>query len=170
MLLETANLALRHYQAGDIELVAPILADPITMRFWPSPFTREAAEVWVARSLESYERHGFGHYPIVLRATGAVIGDCGIWRSSVAGLEVNDIGWIVHHPYWGRGYAPEAARAIADYAFGQLGLDMLHANMAWDNDPSRRVAEKLGMHKIDEFDNPRNRNIRTLLYALKRSE
>ena len=169
MLLETDNLIIRPYQSDDLDRLSAILSDPITMRFWPSPLTLEAARAWIERSIQSYLLHGFGRYALVQTATGELIGDCGILKSTVAGQAVNDLGYIVHHPYWGRGYATEAARAVKDYAFDTLGLDALHANMPWNHDASRRVAEKIGMRRILEFDNERNRNIRTLLYTIEAS-
>jgi RimJ/RimL family protein N-acetyltransferase len=167
MLPQTDNLVIRPYQSGDLDRLYVILSDPITMRFWPSPLTLEASQLWIDRSIESYVLHGFGRYVVVHAATGELIGDCGILRSTVAGQVVNDLGYIIHHPHWGHGYATEAARAVKEYAFGTLGLDALHANMPWNHDASRRVAEKIGMRRIQEFDNQRNRNIRTLLYTVE---
>ena len=171
MLISTPNLAIRLYQAGDAEKLLPILSDPITMSFWPvETFTRKMVESWIERSLESYARYGFGRYAIALQETGQetgeLVGDAGIIRATVAGEEVNDLGYIIHHPYWRRGYATEAVSAIQDYAFTTLGLDKLHANMPWNHDGSRRIAEKIGMKFVREFRNERNRNLRTFLYAI----
>ena len=167
MLLQTDNLTIRPYQSDDLDRLFVILSDPITMRFWPSPLTLEATRAWIDRSTDSYALHGFGRYAVVHTATGGLIGDCGILKSTVAGQAVNDLGYIIHHPYWGHGYATEAARVVKEYAFGTLGLGALHANMPWNHDASRRVAEKIGMRRIQEFDNERNRNIRTLLYMIE---
>jgi RimJ/RimL family protein N-acetyltransferase len=46
---------------------------------------------------------------------------------------------------WGRGYAPEAARASMDWARGELGADHVISLIADDNERSARVARKLGM-------------------------
>ena len=165
-MIETERLLLRKFSTDDVEALLPILSDPTTMRFWPKPFAFEDVENWIARSLQSYEEHGFGKYAVVLKASGTLIGDCGILRLPVQGEPVNDLGYIIHHPFWRQGYATEAARAVKDYAFDVLKLDVLHANMAWDHDGSRRVAENVGMQKVREYVNERNRNIRTLLYAI----
>jgi RimJ/RimL family protein N-acetyltransferase len=47
---------------------------------------------------------------------------------------------------WGRGYATEAARAVRDFAFGDLGMQRLIAIIDPSNIASIRVAEKIGMH------------------------
>jgi len=170
MVIETDNLTLRHYSIDDAEALYKILSDPETMSFWPSPFTMERVCEWIERSLRSYEECGFGRYPVFLRESGEMIGDCGILRVPIAGETVNDIGYIFHHDHWGKGYAIEAATAVMNYAFDTLELDRLHANMAYDHKASRRIAEKLGMTKIREFANERNRNIWTLLFSRARGE
>ncbi len=165
-MIESDRLLIAPYAASDIDELVPILADPITLRFWPEPFTAERTAEWVSRSMDAHRRLGFARYPVRLRGNGALIGDCGIMRTEADGEVVNDIGWIIHHPYWGRGYATEAARAVANHAFATLGLDVLHANMPFDHDASRHVAEKLGMRRVREFHNRRNRDIRTFLYVM----
>lgn len=169
-MIETERLLLRPYVPEDLDLLAPILGDPITLRFWPEPKTRDEARAWIARSIASYAEHGYGRWAVILKESGEQIGDVGIMYSSVNGRMVHDLGYILHHPWWGKGYAVEAARAAMDHGFGTLGLDALHANMAHDNDPSRRVAERLGMTLIDEFANERNRGFRTFLFERRREE
>ena len=91
-------------------------------------------------------------------------------HASVNGRMVHDLGYIIHHPWWGMGLGVEAARAAMNHGFDTLGLDALHANMAHDNDPSRKVAERLGMTLIDEFVNERNRGFRTFFFERRREE
>lgn len=167
MLIETNNLIIREYREEDAGELFEILSDPITMSFWPEPYTMEGVKSWIERSIRSYEEHGFGRYAVILKETGRIIGDCGIVRSTLDGEEVVDFGYIIHHDYWGKGYATEAAIAVRDYAFSVLGLNTLHINMPYNHDASRKVAEKLGAVKVREFENAKNRNIRTFLYVLR---
>ena len=142
------------------------MSDPMTMGYWPAPFTKDGVKTVIAQSIKSYMLHGFGRYAVSLQSTGELIGHAGVMQMRVAGELVNDLGYIIHHPYWGHGYATETAAAIKDHAFKVLQLDSLSANMPWNHDASRRVAEKIGMHFVKEFLNERNRNIKTLLYAV----
>jgi Acetyltransferases, including N-acetylases of ribosomal proteins len=167
IIAETERLILRRLTPEDEEALHTIVSDPVTMAFWPRPFTREEAAAWIRRSRDQYAERGFGRYAVVDRGSGALIGDCGILATTTDGEPVNDIGYILHHPYWGRGLATEAAAAVRDYAFGELGLPVLHANMPHDHHGSRRVAEKIGMRFVREFANARNRGIRTLFYVLE---
>jgi RimJ/RimL family protein N-acetyltransferase len=167
MQIETARLLIRDYTLDDLDALAIILGDPTTMRFWPQPLSRAEAAGWIARNQERASEGMYGRRPLVLASSGAIIGDVGVVRSELAGAERNDLGYILHHPYWGQGLASEAAGALRDRAFAVQGLPALHANMAHDHIASQRVAERLGMRRILEFANPRNRGILTYLYELQ---
>ncbi len=167
MLIETKNLIIRQYEMEDVAGILPVFTNPTTMEFWPRPFTMQEVEDWAKMSIRSYSENGYGRYVLLLKEENVIIGDCGLIKATIAGENVHDLGYIIHFPYWRRGYATEAASAVKEYAFRELNLDALHANMPYNHIASRRVAEKLGMQRIKEFDNPRNRNIRTFLYAIR---
>lgn len=163
--ITTPRLVLRRWAAADLDALHALLSDPVTMRFWPAPLTIEQARSWLDRALQSYADVGYGRWALHLRADNTLIGDCGIIPNMVNGALENDLGYIVHHPYWGVGYAPEAAAACLAYARDTLGLKRLVANMAVDNTPSARVAEKIGMRRVLTYANARNRNLPTYLYV-----
>ena len=82
------------------------------------------------------------------------------------------IGYWLDEAAWGQGFASEAARAVVDFAFGQLGLTRLTTGHAADNPASGHVLEKLGFQPIGEtrvWSNPRGEAIRQIRYALERS-
>ena len=168
VVLTTKRLTLRCYRPGEDAALYPIMSDPTTMRFWPQPYDREGVDAWVNRWIASYAENGYGRWALFERETGERIGDAGLIRTVLMGQEVIDLGYIIHHPYWRQGYAVEAATAIRDHAFEVLGIDRLVANMAHDHAGSARVAEKIGMKKVAEFDNPRNRGIRTFFYEIRK--
>ena len=72
---------------------------------------------------------------------GPVIGACGIARFD--GREP-ELGYWLGVPFWGQGYATEAARAVIDHAFADLGYEHLLAGARVSNPASRRVLEKCG--------------------------
>jgi RimJ/RimL family protein N-acetyltransferase len=165
-MIETARTIIRPYTEADIALIAPILADPITMKFWPQPFSEEAAAAWVRRAIASFAANGLGRMLVLLRDGGAPIGDCGIIEAEINGQHEYDLGYIIHHPYWQQGFGTECARACLEYGIYTLGLRRIVANMAHDHAGSARVAERLGMQREASFHHPRNRNILTYVYAL----
>jgi RimJ/RimL family protein N-acetyltransferase len=166
--IETLTLRLRAYTRRDADALSRVLCDGETMRFWPRPFTRDEVAAWVEQSIASYAAHGFGRYALVLKAENRLIGDCGILRMAVDGEEANDLGCIIPRAYQGRGLAAEAATALVRHAFKTVGLDSLHANVPADHVASQKVAEKIGMTRVKIFANPRNRNLPTYLYVLRR--
>jgi RimJ/RimL family protein N-acetyltransferase len=168
-MIETGRLGIRPYSPADLPALEAILTDATTMRFWPRPFTPDEVAGWLDRAIKSRRTSIYGRCALILKASAALIGDVGVVRATIVGAERNDLGYIVHHRYWGQGLATEAALALREHYFGVHGLDSLYANMAWDNLPSQRVAEKIGMHKVLEFNNPRNRDIATYLYAIERT-
>jgi RimJ/RimL family protein N-acetyltransferase len=66
-----------------------------------------------------------------------------------------EVGWRLARPYWGCGYATEAARASLSFAFGRLGLSSVVAFTAVSNTRSQGVMRRLGMTLESPFDHPR---------------
>ena len=63
-----------------------------------------------------------------------------------------EVGYLIHRPWWRRGYASEAAAAVLDHAFDTLGKPRVVSLIRPDNTPSQGVAIKIGMTRIGEAD------------------
>jgi [ribosomal protein S5]-alanine N-acetyltransferase len=144
-ILETERLLIRRLREPDVDALHAVLGDAETMRYYPAPFDRDGCAAWIEDSIERYARDGFGLYGLELRATGELIGDCGPAVRAIEGVDEVEMGWHVRRDLWGRGLAPEAARACLAHAFGPLGLRRMTALVRPVNRPSARVAEKIGM-------------------------
>ncbi len=164
--ITTERLILRPYTINDLDALHTILSDKTTMSFWPEPFTEEQTISWIERSIKSYEENNFGRLAVILKSTGELIGDCGIIKSETNSNTENDLGYIIHSPYWKNGYGTEAAKVCLDYGFTELNLTRITANMSFDNKASIKTAEKIGMRKEKEFFNKKNRDILTYLYSI----
>jgi len=167
-MIETPRLILREYTDDDFAELHRIVSDPVTMSFWPEPFSEDKSRQWIGWSVESHKNRGFGRLAMILKETNEFIGDAGFGYILVNEKPENDLGYIVAKEHWRRGYGTEAAIACRDYGFNELNFTRIVANMAFDNVPSRLVAEKAGMTKETEFYNSRNRGILTLLYSLEK--
>lgn len=148
-MIVTERLAIRKWDVErDLEDAAAIFGDPATMRFIPcGALGRDQTQRMLERFVEREREYGFGIWPVVHNADGRVIGECGVTYIPGHGTDI-EIAWIFNRDYHGRGYATEAARAVADYAFGELRLPQLYALIERENAPSIGVANRLGM----EFD------------------
>ena len=101
--------------------------------------TRERVEV-----LMDIEReHGFTLWAVVDRASGVVIGDCGLIPLERIGPEV-ELGYRFGPANWGKGYATEAALAARDLGFDRFRLDQIYVDVNPGNEGSLKVARKLG--------------------------
>jgi [ribosomal protein S5]-alanine N-acetyltransferase len=161
--LETPRLILRDMRPTDVDSLHRVFSDPLLMRFWPV-FTYAETEEWVAAEMRHYAEDGFGLWAVTLKDSDEVIGDCGLVRHEVDGAIETDLGWHVLRSHWSQGYATEAAVASREYAFSQLRAERLVAQIHPENYASRRVAEKIGMRLLKEYQH--RRGLR-LLYVLE---
>jgi RimJ/RimL family protein N-acetyltransferase len=143
--IETSRLELRELVPGDIDFVAVMLADPDVNRFYERRFTRSDAQVWLDRQLERYRRDGHGLWLLLDRDTGAPMGQVGLLLQEVDGARQPEIGWLLHRPFWGRGYATEAAAATRDAAFTRWTYPDVISLIRPENIASQRVAARIGM-------------------------
>jgi RimJ/RimL family protein N-acetyltransferase len=150
--IETGRLRLRPLAVDDLDALHEILGDAETMQFYPAPYDREGTLRWIHRSRRSYDDFGYGLWAVVLKDSGELIGQCGILNVSIDGEEVPEIAYHIHRSFWNQGYATEAARACLNFGFGDLGLKTLYIHTSLQNVPSQRVAEKIGMQAVKEFD------------------
>lgn len=80
------------------------------------------------------------------RDAPGVIGQVNLSLASVAARQT-EIGWVLHPDHGRRGYATEAAHALAVHAFDALGTHRLYARLDAENIASVRVCERLGMRR-----------------------
>jgi len=150
IVLETPRLVLRELILRDIDFVAEMLAHPEVMQFWPKTYTRDEAEAWIKKHQERYACDGYGYWLAVGKTSGQPIGQAGLLRQEVDGVTETGIGYIIHRPFWRRGYATEAAEACRDYAFGKLGKERVVVLVRPENVVSVKVANKIGFTRERE--------------------
>jgi ribosomal-protein-alanine N-acetyltransferase len=151
VVLETERLVLRLFTLDDLEEFAAICGDPMVMRFYPAPWTREEARAFIERQRACQEQNGHSHWAVIQKADGRLIGFCGLARQIVEGVEEVEVGYMLDKACWGRGLAPEAARAAMEFAFESLGLTRVISLIRPENSPSIRVAEKNGLRPEREI-------------------
>ena len=106
----------------------------------PHPYTREDASDFVARA----KTGGIGKcvYAITHAETGAFFGCCGIEPQEDE--RTLELGYWIGEPFWGEGYATEAAHAVIDMAFRTRDVERIDARCRVTNAASRRVIQKCG--------------------------
>jgi len=174
--IQTNRLLLRPWRPSDLEPFAAMNNDPRVREFFPSLLTREHSDSTVERTIDEFNKNGFGWWAVEVSGVAPFIGFIGL---TYARFESHftpcvEIGWRIAFEHWGRGYATEGAHAALSFGFDRLQFTEIVAFTAVDNERSRRVMDKLGMvHSLeDDFDHPNidreHRLCRHVLYRLTR--
>ena len=154
--IRTARLHLRQIQDVDLPEFAAMNADPEVMEFFPGVWTEAECAVALAKIRQAFSSRGFGVYAV--EADGEFAGIVGLWvpEFEAAFTPCVEILWRLARPFWGRGYASEAAKAVMDLAFERLALTEVLAFTVAGNERSMRVMEKIGMRRdfAGDFDHP----------------
>lgn len=168
--LRADRLLLRELTVSDADNLLGIFSDSEAMRFYPGTKNRDETLAWIQWNLASYAEHGFGLWAAQLKDTGEFVGQCGLIRQpDVDGQAETEIGYLFLRTHWNGGLATEAAIACRDYGFETLKLEHLVSLIDPKNLPSRRVAEKVGMHVEKEVEIERW-NKRVCVYGMKADE
>ena len=147
----TERLLLRPWRCEDLDdLYAYSHCDEVgPMAGWRPHATREEAE----KALAKYVTHEL-HWALVWRENGRVIGAVKLNPDTNRGkFYAKAISFVLSPAYWGRGLMTEAVKAVIDYAFSEIGIDLLSAFHYAGNDRSRRVLEKCGFEYEITFKN-----------------
>ena len=143
-MLQTERLILRPWTLDDAPAALAIYGDPEVMRFLHTPpADLDAALARIRRAINHYHQNSFGMCAVVEKATGRVVGGCGL-KYLDGGPDV-EVGYHLARAAWGRGYATEGARACVAYGFERLRLPRVVGICDPANHASRRVLEKAGM-------------------------
>ena len=144
--LQTKRLILRSLtleDAQDVQRLAGERDVASTVIRIPHPYEDGMAEAWIRSCYDTFEKEEGVHFAITLRTEGHFIG--------VMGLELEreheraELGYWIGKPYWGCGYATEAAKAVVAHGFQVLKLNRIYAYYFTRNPASGRVLEKIGM-------------------------
>lgn len=141
----TARLRLRPLHPDDVDALGEVYLHPLVAR-WIGPRTREDVAQEIALQVEHQAEFGWSFWAVEDRATGRLIGDCGLQPLEHHGPEV-ELGYDLHPGRWGRGLATEAAGAVMRQAFGPLGIERVMAVVKPEHTASQRVLEKVGLQR-----------------------
>jgi ribosomal-protein-alanine N-acetyltransferase len=149
--LETDRLVLRPFTLDDLDPLAESLADPEVMRYVGEGEavgkTRDESRRMLEELIAEYDRWGYGLWAVTTDGEngGRPIGWCGLIEWELEGTTEVEVAYLLGRPYWGKGFASEAATAVRDYGIGPVGRTRLVSLVYPRNDASLRVVRKLGM-------------------------
>ena len=143
----TPRLRMRPFEESDAHAVFEVFSVTEVGQFVGGAHADlEDSERMIAYNREHQERHGFSTWAVEEREGGALIGEVGLQLLERVGPEV-EIAWSIGRPWWGRGYAAEAAQAWLEAGFEVLRLPEIIAVVRPENVRSHRLAQRLGMER-----------------------
>jgi ribosomal-protein-alanine N-acetyltransferase len=154
--LRTERLVLRGWRESDREPFAALNADPVVMEHFPATLTRAESDAQVDRFVDRWAKDRPSLWAVEVPGVAPFIGYVGLLEPSFEAhfTPCVEVGWRLAAGHWGHGYATEAARAALAHGFEVIGLDQIVSFTTVGNTRSRRVMEKLGMHRdpLSEID------------------
>lgn len=146
--IETERLTIRLVERPDLPSLLAINSNDTVTRFLPYESWKDMAdaEAWHSRAEARHAAGEAGQFVIVLRASGRVIGTCLLFRFEEASARA-EVGYVLGQEYWGAGYMLEAIKALVAFAFEQMHLRRLEAELDPRNVASAKLLERLGFVK-----------------------
>ena len=143
MRIDLGEWQMRSFQPEDAPALAKYANNRAIWRnLWdrhPYPYGIEDAEEWI--------RFAIGREPETIFAIASseeAIGCIGLLPQDDVARISAEVGYWLGEPFWNRGIATGALRALTEYAFGEIGLVRLYATVMEWNPASARVLEKAG--------------------------
>ncbi len=143
--IRAPRVSLRWLLDRDVDDLFRIYSDAEAMKYWSSlPMTdRGEAEALVASVREFFEAQTLLQWGVWHRDDSKTIGTVTLASLDLRNLRA-EIGFMLSRDRWGQGLMSEALGALLDYAFGELELERIEADVDPRNEASLRLLERLG--------------------------
>lgn len=158
MTIETERLRLRPWREEDAKTLYEYAKDPEVgpAAGWPVHTSEENSREIIKHVLSAPET-----YAVCLKEEDIAIGSIGLKLGDATDMTQRsdecELGYWLGKPFWGKGIIPEAAMALLDYGFTQLGMRAIWCGYYDGNEKSRRAMEKCGFvyhHTTENVDVP----------------
>lgn len=168
--LETQRLFLRQTVLTDATEVFAMRASAEVMKYIPVPLATEVSEAedYILSLQERMDNKECINWSITLKETGQMIGTIGFYRMKLQHYRT-ETGYMLLPEFYGKGYAPEALKALLDFGFSTLGFHSIEAVIYPDNIGSQRVLEKCGFEREAYFKESEFHNgqfVDTAIYSI----
>lgn len=147
--LETARLRLRPFRiedAADVVRLAGAREIADTTVSIPHPYTGDIAMAWISGLPLLWDAGTLAAFAVTRRTDDALVGAAGLSNIDAEHAQA-ELGYWLGVPFWGEGYATEAAACLLAYGFADLGLNRIYAHHMLRNPASARILDKIGMRR-----------------------
>lgn len=148
--LETERLRLIPFEAHEFDLLHQTFTHPFVREYlWdneiiPAERTQEILRV----NQQHFASERWGLWKILIKSDDTYAGFVGLWL--FFGEPQPQLIYGLLPEKTGFGYATEASQAIINFAFQELNYDYLLAAFDTPHNRSRKVCERLQMHRVEE--------------------
>jgi ribosomal-protein-alanine N-acetyltransferase len=146
--LQSDRLTLRPMQGHDAPALFAIHSDPAVMRYWSVPpwTSIEQARESIASDIGAMEAGHHLRLGLERKEDSALLGTCSLFNLHAASRRA-ELGYALDARAWGRGYMSEALVALVEYAFAELTLNRIEADIDPRNEASARSLARLGFKR-----------------------
>ncbi|KZX22729.1 GNAT family N-acetyltransferase [Rathayibacter tanaceti] len=150
LILTTRRLDITRFDSGDLDdRLAYQSREDVARYLYREPLSREACAAGIERAVATTTLEAEGDtliFAIRVRGERRVVGEVVLTLSDRRASQL-EIGWVFNPEDAGRGYATEAARAIAELAFSEYGAHRLFARLDTENERSVLLCRRLGFRR-----------------------
>lgn len=145
---ETERLVIRSCRPDDAAVLAALMTPAISARVaaWPFPFSLDEADKIVSAHIKAGKAGKAFPAVIQQKTSGAVIGWVKI-ELSADDRTLAELGYWIGETYQQNGYALEASKGAIEFAFNNLGVEVIQAGAQAANKASLKLLAKLGMRR-----------------------
>lgn len=118
----------------------------------PHPYSDADGRAWIVLVRQDHETGRPRRFAIALKKNDCLIGGVGLDGDAGDGSAEPSLGYWLGQPYWGNGYGREAAAAIIDYGFQELGIESIRAYTDPSNTASQKVLVHCGLVNVGEIE------------------
>ncbi len=147
VVLETERLILRKFKIEDAQkMFANWACNPNVTKYltWGPHESIEITKLVINDWLKGYEEDNYYQWAIEVKDIGQPIGSISVARIN-ENVNAVEIGYCIGEKWWGRGYTPEAFKAIIKFLFNKVGVKRICAKHDADNPNSGKVMIKSGL-------------------------
>ena len=146
--INASRVSLRWISEEDVEALYRIFSNAEVMRYWSTPplADRDAAVKLLQEIHDGFRRQTSLKWGITRRIDDALIGTATLFNLHLDNRRA-EIGYCLDRSQWGNGYMNEALQALLGYAFGELALRRIEADVDPRNSASLQTVERLGFQR-----------------------
>jgi len=150
--LTTQRLTLQLHKESDVDDLYELRSNPQVMTYMDKPLAQDKSVVLkrIRTIREDFENRRGINWTIKLKELRETIGYMSLWRIDHTNHRA-ELGYALKPSFWGQGIAIEAAKSVIDFAFDELQVHSIMANVNPQNTASQKLLLKLGFQKEAHF-------------------